>query len=137
MRIMGIDFGDKRIGIALSDTFGWTAQGLETISYNNSFKEAVNRIMQIVKQYDVGKIVVGLPLNMNGTKGFRVDKTNEFIQELSKQTNIQIIKWDERLSSVIAGNVIKEMGKSPSKNKGLIDTISAAVILQSYLDSCN
>ena len=132
MRVMGIDFGDKRIGIALSDPFGWTAQGLETISYNNGYKEAVDRILQIIKQYDVGKIVVGLPLNMNGTKGFRVDKTNEFIQQLSK-----IIKWDERLSSVIAGNAMKEMGKKPSKNKGLIDTISAAVILQSYLDSCN
>ena len=135
MRIMGIDYGDSRIGIAISDPFGWTAQGIETIDCRRSLKDAIARIVELVKKSSVEEIVVGFPKNMNGTIGPRAEKTIEFIDELNQILQIKIEKWDERLTSVAANRAMHEMGVKTSKKKGIVDQIAAVYILQSYLDS--
>jgi len=135
MRIMGIDFGDSRIGVAVSDPLGWTAQGLETIRWKNSMMEPAERIKQLAEQYGVEKIVLGLPKNMNGTLGPSAEKAMEFGELLSQITGIEIVKWDERLTTVAANRVMHEVGMKTSKKKSTVDKIAAVLILQGYLDS--
>jgi putative holliday junction resolvase len=136
MRIMGIDYGDSRIGIAMSDPFGWTAQGVETIKWKNDIVIPIKRIEQLVEDYKVEKIVIGFPINMNGTIGPRGEKTLEFIECLKERiAEIEFIKWDERLTTVAANRVMNDMGVKSSKKKGIIDQIAAVYILQGYLDS--
>ena len=138
MRIMGIDYGDNRIGIAVSDEFGWTAQGLDTITLENSIKKSLDKIVQIILEYGVERIIIGLPLNMNGTEGFRSQKTRDFAEKLGmrlKNKNIEIKFWDERLTTVSASNTMKITGTKKSKKKKHIDKIAAVLILQNYLDS--
>ena len=151
MRIMGIDYGDNRIGIAVSDQFGWTAQGLDTVTFENSLRKPLDKIVQFIFEYDVEKIIIGLHLNMNGTEGFRSKKTREFGEKLENRLkiensirekkgdispkNIEIKFWDERLTTVSASNTMNEMGTKKSKKKKLIDKIAAVLILQNYLDS--
>ena len=135
MRIMGIDFGDSRIGIAVSDPLGWTAQGLETIQWKGSTKLPAEKIKQLAAQYDVNKIVVGLPKNMNGTIGPSGEKAIEFGELLSKETGLEVVKWDERLTTVAANRMMHEVGMKTSKKKGSVDRIAAVLILQGYLDS--
>lgn len=136
MRIMGIDYGDKRIGIAVSDPLGWTAQGVETVVRSFDMSKTMDRIKQLVKEYNVDRIVVGFPLNMNGTVGPRGEKTIEFIESLKNElNNIDIVKWDERLSTVAAHRTMHEIGVKTSKKKSIVDQIAASYILQSYLDS--
>jgi putative Holliday junction resolvase len=134
MRILGIDYGDSRIGIAVSDPLGWTAQGLEMIKSKESLKKAIIRISEIIKQYGVTDIVIGYPINMNGTKGPRTEKTEEFISKISELGQFNIIKWDERLTTVSAHRAMNELGIKASKKKGIVDTMSAVLILQGYLD---
>lgn len=134
MRILGIDFGESRIGIAISDPMGWTAQGLETVKSKESLKKAMARIMEIINQYQVKEIVVGYPLNMNGTKGPRTERTEDFIQKLSGMGDFNIIKWDERLTTVSAHRTMNELGVKASNKKNIVDTMSAVFILQGYLD---
>ncbi len=134
MRILGIDFGESRIGIAISDPMGWTAQGLETVKSKESIKKAMARIMEIINQYQVKEIVVGYPLNMNGTKGPRTERTEDFIQKLSEMGDFSIIKWDERLTTVSAHRTMNELGVKASNKKNIVDTMSAVFILQGYLD---
>lgn len=135
MRILGIDYGDSRIGIAVSDPMGWTAQGVETVEWRENMEKPVERIMKIADAYKSEKIVVGFPRNMNGTIGPRGEKTQEFIDLLSQRTGIEIIKWDERLSTVSANRTMHEMGIRTSKKKAVVDQIAAVFILQGYLDS--
>ncbi len=146
MRILGIDFGDRRIGIAISDPFGWTAQALETIDNKSSNKNAIKRILEIINEYEAEKIVLGFPKNMNGTVGERGEKTIKFKNilesEIKKNKNInnskqkiEIIIQDERLTSVSANRAMTEMGVKTSQKKGIVDQISAVYILQTYLDS--
>lgn len=135
MRILGIDYGDSRIGIAVSDPMGWTAQGIETVEWRGNMVRPVERIVKIAGNYGAEKIIVGFPRNMNGTIGPRGEKTQEFIEALSKKTNIQIAKWDERLSTVSANRTMHEMGIKTSKKKKVVDQIAAVFILQGYLDS--
>lgn len=136
MRIMGIDYGDSRIGIAMSDPFGWTAQGVETINWKGDLERPVRRIQQLAEEYGVEKLVVGFPRNMNGTIGPRGEKTLEFIEYLKSQmAGIEIIKWDERLTTVAANRAMHEMGIKTAKKKGVVDQIAAVYILQGYLDS--
>lgn len=136
MRIIGIDYGDKRIGIAVSDPLGWTAQGVETVVRSFDMSKTMDRIKQLVKEYNVDRIVVGFPLNMNGTVGPRGEKTIEFIESLKNElNNIDIVKWDERLSTVAAHRTMHEIGVKTSKKKSIVDQIAASYILQSYLDS--
>lgn len=135
MRIMGIDYGDSRIGIAVSDPMGWTAQGIETIQAKKGIKSVLERIKELIKQYGVEKIVVGFPRNMNGSVGFRGEKTQEFIEKLESTVEPDIIKWDERLSTVSAHRTMQELGVKTSRKKSVVDQIAAVYILQGYLDS--
>ncbi|MCX8129307.1 MAG: Holliday junction resolvase RuvX [Clostridia bacterium] len=141
MRIMGIDYGDSRIGISISDPFGWTAQGVETIHLKGGLQKALERIHHLIKEYNINKVVVGFPRNMNGTIGPRGEKTLEFIDMIGKYTtennlsDFEIIKWDERLTTVAANRTMHELGVKTSKKKGVVDQIAAVYILQGYLDS--
>jgi putative Holliday junction resolvase len=133
---MGIDYGDARIGIAVSDPFGWTAQGLDTIHWKDNLNLPIDKINKLVKKYGIEKIIVGYPVNMNGTLGERAQKTEEFIKHLSDRVNnVTIIKWDERLTTVAAHRVLSEAGVKVSKRKKSVDRIAAIYILQGYLDS--
>lgn len=135
MRIMGVDYGDSRIGIAVSDPFGWTAQGVETIHWKGDLNKPVSRIQQLVKDYGVERVIVGFPRNMNGTVGPRGEKTQEFIDLLKERLGIEILKWDERLTTVAANRIMHEMGVKTNKKKGVVDQIAAVYILQGFLDS--
>lgn len=134
-RILGIDYGDSRTGIAVSDLMGWTAQGLETITYKGDMKMLLNRIGEIIEQYDIKKIVIGFPRNLNGTIGPRAEKTEAFIEILIDKFGLNVIKWDEWLSTVSAYRDMNDMGVKTRKKKGLVDTIAAVHILQNYLDA--
>ena len=134
-RILGIDYGDSRTGIAVSDLLGWTAQGLETITYKGNMKMLLNRIGEIIKEYDIKKIVIGYPRNLNGTVGPRAEKTEEFIEILIDKFGLNVIKWDEWLSTVSAHRDMNDMGIKNRKKRGLVDTIAAVHILQNYLDA--
>lgn len=134
MRILGIDYGDVRTGIAISDPLMYTAQGLESINHGNNEKKLLNRIGEIIKEYSVELIVIGFPLNMNATKGPRVEKTEKFIEKLKSQFGLQVEKIDERLTTVSAHRTMTELGVPKDKKKGIVDTISATYILQTYLD---
>lgn len=136
-RILGIDYGDSRTGIAVSDALGWTAQGLETIVYKGNMSILLNRIGEIIKEYDIKKMVIGFPRNLNGTIGPRAEKTEEFIKILMDKFNLNVIKWDEWLSTVSAHRDMNDMGVKNKKKKNLVDTIAAVHILQNYLDANN
>lgn len=135
MRILGIDYGDSRIGVSVSDPFGWTAQGLETINAAKGIQPVLKRMEEIINEYAVEKIVVGFPLNMNGTVGDRGVKTEKFINLISEKFNIPVIKWDERLTTVAALRLMNESNIKNKNKKKLVDTISSTYILQGYLDS--
>jgi putative Holliday junction resolvase len=135
MRIIGIDFGDSKIGIAVSDPFGWIAQGVETINWKGDINKPIDRIKGLIEEYHADKCVVGFPLNMNGTVGIRGEKTSEFISLLESKAGIDVIKWDERLTTKAANRVMHEMGTKTAKKKRVEDQIAAVYILQGYLDS--
>lgn len=134
-RSMGLDVGDKTIGVAVSDLFGWTAQGLETIQ-RVGIKKDLQRLEEIIKEHDVNKIVVGLPKNMNGTIGPQGEKVLEFNEKLKKRfSDVEIVSWDERLTTVAAERSLIEADVSRKKRKQVIDKMAAVYILQGYLDS--
>lgn len=138
MRIMGLDVGSKTVGIALSDELGWTAQGLETLKINeeeNVF--GFDELGKIIKEYDVGKVVVGLPKNMNGSIGPRGEASQFFARELEERFGVPAILWDERLTTVAAERVLLEADLSRKKRKKVIDKMAAVMILQGYLNSQN
>lgn len=136
MRIMGLDVGSKTVGVALSDELGWTAQGLETIRINEDAKVfGFEQIGKIINEYQVDKIVVGLPKNMNGTIGPRGEASQFFGQELENLFGVPIIYWDERLTTMAAERVLLEADVSRKKRKKVIDKMAAVMILQGYLDS--
>jgi len=134
MRIMGLDFGDKTIGVALSDLLGWTAQGLEVIR-RESLERDLELLGKIIREYEVEEIVVGLPKNMNGTLGERAQKTMEFGEILKETFQLPVKFWDERLSTVEAERILLQGDVSRAKRKKVIDKMAASVILQSYLTS--
>lgn len=133
MRIMGLDIGDKTVGVAISDPFGWTAQGIKTIR-RKSIKNDLDELLNLINEYGVEKIVAGLPKNMNNTLGPRSEKVMDFCEKLKEVTDIEIIYQDERLTTVAAERVLLEADISRKKRKSVIDTIAATYILQSYLD---
>lgn len=138
MRTMGLDVGSKTVGIALSDELGWTAQGLETLRINeeeNVF--GFDELGKIIKEYQVDKIVVGLPKNMNGTIGPRGEASQFYARELEERFGIPVILWDERLTTVAAERVLLEADLSRKKRKKVIDKMAAMMILQGYLNSQN
>jgi putative Holliday junction resolvase len=132
-RILGIDYGTKRIGLALSDPTNTLASPLATIQND---KKSIEKILDIINKNDVSEIVIGYPFNMNGTQSKICDEVDEFILKLSKRTDRKIVKRDERLTSYIAQQQIIESVKSKKKrqNKSLLDQFSARIILQEYLD---
>lgn len=134
MRIMGLDVGDKTIGVALSDPLGWTAQGLEVIR-RESIDQDLTRLGQIIQEYSVEKILVGLPKNMNATIGPQGEKVLAFVEQLKEKFDLPIKTWDERLSTVAAERMLIQADVSRSKRKKVIDKMAAAVILQGYLDA--
>ncbi len=136
MRIIGLDYGTKTVGVALSDALGITAQGVETITRKeeNKLRKTLARIEQIISENDVDKIVVGLPKNMNNTEGERAQACRDFAQRLEDRTGLEVILWDERLSTVSANQVLMESGVRRENRKAVIDKIAAVFILQGYLD---
>ena len=134
MRIMGLDVGDRTIGVAVSDDLGWTAQGVEVIR-RKSLEHDLSRLEELVKSHNVEKILVGMPRNMNGTYGPRAELTKQFIEILGERIHLPIVTWDERLSTVSAERALIQADVSRSKRKGVIDKVAAVVILQAYLDS--
>lgn len=136
MRMMGLDVGSKTVGVAVSDEMGWTAQGVETISINeekNMF--GFQRIGEIIREYDVEKIIVGLPKNMNNTIGPRGEASRAYADLLAERFQLPVLLWDERLSTMAAERVLLEADISRKKRKKVIDKMAAAMILQSFLDS--
>lgn len=134
MRIMGLDYGERRIGVAMSDLFGWTAQGLEVID-QKVVADPMARIVELIKQHEVESIVVGLPKNMNGTVGPSGENCIAFAEKLKETLSLPVQLWDERLTTVSAERALLEADVSRRKRKQVIDKMAAAILLQSYLDS--
>ena len=134
MRILAFDFGDKTIGIAVSDPFGWTAQGVEVIK-RSSWQNDLARISQLIQTYEVEELVVGLPLNMNGTEGNRAELSRRFAEKLQTICSLPVHFSDERLTTVSAERVLLEADMSRQKRKQKIDQVAATFILQHFLDS--
>ena len=134
MRILAIDYGDTRVGTAITDELGITVQGLETITHTGNDKTVLKKLDELISQYDIGIIVVGMPLNMDGSASYRVEKTNKFIHKLKcKYNNIKIETVDERLTTVQAHRTMNELGIKSKNKKDIVDTISAEYILEAYL----
>lgn len=133
-RILGVDYGDKKIGLAISDAFGWTAQGLEVVHRKPHLSD-VARIQEVVAQYQVSDIVVGLPKNMNNSVGPRGEICLAFAEQLRETLNLPVHMWDERLTTVIAQRTLIEADVSRKKRKDVVDKMAASIILQGYLDA--
>ncbi|MDM7881873.1 Holliday junction resolvase RuvX [Staphylococcus borealis] len=136
-KILGLDVGSKTVGIAISDLMGWTAQGLDTLRINEEQEDfGIDQLVAIIKEHNVGSVVIGLPKNMNNSIGFRGEaslKYKELLQE--SLPDIEIIMWDERLSTMAAERSLLEADVSRQKRKKVIDKMAAIFILQGYLDS--
>lgn len=137
MRIMGLDYGSKTVGVAISDPLGITAQGIETIERKeeNKLRQTLARIEALVKEYEVEKIVLGFPKNMNNTIGERAEKSLELKEKLERRIGIPVIMWDERLTTVEAERTLIESKVRRENRKKYVDKIAAVFILQGYLDS--
>lgn len=136
MRVMGLDYGDKTVGIAVSDELMMTAQPLETISRERPTKlrKTLARIEELIQKYDVQKLVIGLPKKMDNDEGMRCQKSREFGEQLERRTGLEIIYQDERLTTVAADNVLEEGGVRKENRKEFVDKLAASLILQGYLD---
>ena len=137
MRVMGLDYGSKTVGVAISDPLGLTAQGIETIGRKeeNKLRRTCARIEALIKEYGVEKIVLGFPKHMNNDIGERAEKTLEFRDMLTRRTGLEVIMWDERLTTVEAERTLIESSVRREDRKKYIDKIAAVFILQGYLDS--
>lgn len=137
MRILGLDYGTKTVGVAISDPLLITAQGLEIIRRDSEAKirKTLQRIEELCKEYEVEKIVLGYPKNMNGTDGERAEKSLDFKEMLERRIGIPVIMWDERLTTVSADKVMMESGIRRENRKNFVDEIAAMFILQNYLES--
>ena len=136
MRILGIDYGEARVGLAITDPLGITAQGLETVEFKGNDKVLLKRLDEIFEQYEVDTIVVGMPYNMNGSSSFRVEATEKFIHKLKcKYNKMKIVTIDERLTTVEAHRTMNMLGINKNKKKMIVDTISAVYILEKYIGS--
>jgi len=136
MRILGLDFGSKTVGVAISDPLLITAQGLEIIrrKEENKLRQTLARIEEIITEYGVERIVLGLPKNMNDTEGIRVELTQEFAEKLERRTGLPVEFYDERLTTVMADKTMMESGVRRENRKEYVDKIAATLILQGYLD---
>lgn len=135
MRIMGIDYGDSRVGIAVSDALGYTAQGVKTLP-NKVYEKMMEALLFLIDQYASTKIVIGMPKNMDGTKGERCAVTEDFANDLkSRRPELEIVFWDERLSTVQAAGILNTTNTRGKDRKNVIDTVAACIILESYMQS--
>lgn len=136
MRIMGLDFGSKTVGVAISDSLLVTAQGIEIIRRReeNKLRRTLARIEELIVEYDVSEIVLGLPKHMNGSSGVRVELTDEFKEKLERRTGLPVTLWDERLTTVAADRAMMEAGVRREDRSNYVDMIAATLILQGFLD---
>ena len=136
MRIMGLDFGSKTVGVAISDPLFLTAQGIEIVRRKSQGKlrQTLARIEELKEEYEVGKIVLGFPKNMNNTEGERCEKTLEFKEMLEKRTGLEVVLWDERLTTVEADRTMMQVGIRRENRKEYVDELAAIFNLQGYLD---
>lgn len=134
MRVMGLDYGDRRIGVAISDALRWTAQGLTVVETRRDGGE-LDRLVEIALENEVSEVVVGLPKNMNGTIGPRGEICKAFAQQIGERLGLPVHLWDERLTTVAAERTLKEAEISLKKRKQVVDKMAATLILQNYLDS--
>ena len=139
MRVLGLDYGSKTVGVAVSDPLGLTAQGVETVwrKQENKLRRTLARIEEIISEYQVTEIVLGYPKNMNNTVGERAEKSLEFKEMLEKRTGLPVVRWDERLTTVAADKAMMEAGIRRENRKDYVDMIAATLILQGYLDRRN
>ncbi|WP_186576493.1 Holliday junction resolvase RuvX [Aquibacillus kalidii] len=136
MKTIGLDVGSKTIGVAISDAFGWTAQGLTTIRWQEpNYSTAEAELGKIIVEHEIDQAVVGLPKNMNGTIGERGEASQRFTTYLETQFHLKTILWDERLTTMAAERVLLEADVSRKKRKKVIDKMAAVMILQGFLDS--
>ena len=137
MRILGLDYGSKTVGVAVSDPLGLTAQRLDTIwrKQENKLRQTLARIKELVDEYQIEQIILGYPKNMNNTVGERAEKALEFKEMLEKRTGLTVIMWDERLTTVEADRTLMEAGVRRENRKQYLDGLAAVFILQGYLDS--
>ena len=136
IRIMGLDFGSKTVGVAISDPLFLTAQGIEIVRRKapGKLRQTLARINELKEEYEVGKIVLGFPKNMNNTEGERCEKTLEFKEMLEKRTGLEVVLWDERLTTVEADRTMMQVGIRRENRKEYVDELAAIFILQGYLD---
>lgn len=134
MRYMGIDYGDARVGIALSDPLGMLAQRYATLE-NTGGKKLFEQLAQLVKEKEVGHIVIGMPKNMDGSEGFRAEATYAFAERLKTVTDVTISFWDERLTTVAAHGYLSEVNVRGKKRKAAVDAVSAELILEGFMQS--
>jgi len=132
---MGLDVGDKNIGVALSDTMGWTAQGLKVVPRKGNPEVDIEVLKELASKYAVGKLVVGLPRNMDGSVGRQGNKVLQFVGEIKKRLKLPVELWDERLTTVAAEKILLQADMSRTRRRQVIDKIAAAIILQGYLDA--
>ena len=137
MRLMGLDYGSKTVGVAVSDPLGLTAQGVETVWRKQEYKlrQTMARIEELISEYQVERIVLGYPKNMNNTIGERAQKSLEFKEMLERRTGLEVIMWDERLTTVEANRTLMEASVRRENRKQYLDQLAAVFILQGYLDS--
>jgi len=136
MKVMGLDVGSKTIGVAVSDAFGWTAQGITTIQWNEQQSASADQELErIIQEHDIQSVVVGMPKNMNGTIGPRGEASQMFARRFEEKFGIPVILWDERLTTMAAERILLEADVSRKKRKKVIDKMAASLILQGYLDS--
>jgi putative Holliday junction resolvase len=133
MRILGLDYGEKRIGVAVSDELGFTAQGLTTVMRKNRRQDLL-QIAELAKSYNVEKVVVGYPVRLDGTEGIQCEKVNRFIGRLESFVQMPIIKWDETLTTKTAEEILMTANMRREKRKSIVDKLAAMLILQDYLD---
>lgn len=137
MRIMGLDYGSKTIGVAISDPLGFTAQGIEIIrrEEENKLRKSLRRIEELIEEYQVEEIVLGFPKNMNNTVGERAEKSLQLKEMLEKRCGLPVVMWDERLTTVEANRTLMESGVRRENRSKYVDMIAAVFILQGYLDA--
>ncbi|MBA7565634.1 putative pre-16S rRNA nuclease [subsurface metagenome] len=133
MRILGLDYGEKRIGVAVCDELGMTTRGIATIA-RKYWKRDIEQIAALVREYAAQRIVVGYPVRLDGTEGIQCEKVNGFIEALETGVCVPVVKWNEALSTKEAEGLLREADVSRKKRRGIVDRIAAAIILQDYLD---
>lgn len=134
MRTLGIDYGDARVGLAITDSLGFTAQGLETVHHQGNDKIVLKRIEELMKEYEIDTFAIGMPINMDGTKTERAEVTEKFIHKLNCKFNkVKVVRIDERLTTVEAHKTMNFLNVNKHKKRDIVDTISAVYILESYM----